>query len=71
MSTSYTVDIHCDRCGNWSHGAIGPKPSGLATKALKAAKKNGWSRDVNSTYTDLCPACLAEARKEAREGKKK
>lgn len=64
MSTSYVVDIHCDRCGNWMHGAVGPKPAGLATKAVKAAKATGWSRDVKSTFTDLCPSCLKEHRKD-------
>lgn len=65
MSTSYTVDIHCDRCANWTYGATGPKPQGLATKAVKAAKKLGWSRCTKSIYTDLCPNCLKEVQKGA------
>lgn len=63
MSTNYTAEIHCDRCGNWMLGASAPKPSGIAAKALKLAKSKGWSRNVKSTYMDLCPACLSEHRK--------
>jgi hypothetical protein len=65
MTTNYTAEIHCDRCGNWMLGAVGPKPTGLATKAVKEAKKVGWSRDVKSLYADLCPSCLIESRRES------
>ena len=65
MSISYTVDVHCDRCGDWVRGITSPKPN-TAKLALAVAKKAGWSRDVKSPLTDLCPHCLAEARKEPR-----
>lgn len=63
MTVRYTADVFCDRCGNWMHGAVSDKPTGLATPALKAAKREGWSRDVKSIYMDLCPLCLIEERK--------
>jgi hypothetical protein len=63
MSIVYTADVHCDRCGNWAHSVTGHKPDGLATRSLKLAKANGWSRSVRSIYTDLCPDCLKNARK--------
>lgn len=63
MTVRYTADVFCDRCVNWMHGVTSEKASGLATPALKKAKKAGWSRDVKSTYTDLCPNCLNEHRK--------
>lgn len=66
MSLSYTVDVHCDRCYHWAGGVTGPKPE--ARKALAAAKKEGWSRNVRSTYTDLCPKCLIEVRAEQPKG---
>lgn len=62
MSLSYTCDVFCDHCGNWVHGVTANKPTGLARPALSEAKKQGWSRDVKSTYTDLCPACLTAVR---------
>jgi hypothetical protein len=65
MSVTYTCDVFCDRCGDWTHGVCSDKPTGLASKALKIAKKEGWSRDVKSTFLDLCPNCLNEFRKEA------
>lgn len=64
MTIVYTADVFCDRCGCWVHGATGSKTSGLGRPALAVAKKAGWSRDVKSTYTDLCPECLKENRKE-------
>jgi hypothetical protein len=63
LSLSYTCDVHCDKCAQWMHGATAAKPSGLATIALKLAKKAGWSRYTQSTYTDLCPECLEKERK--------
>ena len=54
----YTADVFCDNCGCWIHGIIGSKPSGLARPALAEAKRHGWSRDVKSIFTDLCPTCL-------------
>ena len=64
MSIVYQADVFCDKCGNWIRGdAVGHKASGLATQALKTAKSAGWSRDVRSLYTDLCPNCLKEERK--------
>ena len=63
MSIVYTADVFCDKCGVWIHGATGNKAPGLATKALKVSKQAGWSRDVRSVYTDLCPNCLNEERK--------
>lgn len=64
MSLTYTCDVFCDRCGNWVHGVTTNKATGLARPALAEAKKQGWSRDVKSTLTDLCPKCLAKSRKE-------
>ena len=66
MTVRYVCDVFCDRCGNWINGAVGEKAPGLATKALQVAKRMGWSRDVRSTYTDLCPHCLEENRKEPK-----
>lgn len=63
MSTVYTANIFCDRCGNWLQGVTGPKPQGLARKAVEKSKRNGWSRQNNSQYLDLCPVCLDEERK--------
>ena len=62
MSIAYRVEIHCDRCGVWMEGGFGPKTAGLARKALALAKKSGWSRDVRSTFTDVCPNCLSKTR---------
>lgn len=64
MTIIYTADVFCDRCGNWIHGCVSERNTGLARPALKAAKNEGWSRDVKSTYLDLCPKCLIEARKD-------
>lgn len=65
MTVRYSVEVFCDRCGNWMSGInSADKPNGLASKALKAAKQKGWSRDVKSTYLDLCPDCLGAARAE-------
>jgi hypothetical protein len=65
MSIVYTADVFCDKCGIWSEGVTvtGAKAPGLASKALKKAKAEGWSRDARSLYTDLCPNCLKEERK--------
>ncbi len=63
MTVRYTADVFCDRCGNWTHGVTSDRHTGLAMPALAKAKRNGWSRDVKSTCTDLCPDCLREARK--------
>lgn len=57
MTISYTVDIHCDRCGEWMHGVTTPKPN-TARLVLAKAKKVGWSRDTKTRFTDLCPTCL-------------
>lgn len=60
MSLSYTIDVHCDRCGNWISGVTVDKPQGNVRKALAVARRAGWSRDTKSLYTDVCPACLKE-----------
>lgn len=60
MTVSYTCDVHCDRCGEWVRGVTAQGPRGLARAALRVAKAKGWSRNVRSTYTDLCPKCLHE-----------
>lgn len=63
MTVRYTADVFCDRCGNWTHGVTGDKPTGLAGPALRAAKRAGWSRNVKSPLLDLCPDCLEEGRR--------
>ncbi len=63
MSITYSADVFCDKCDNWIHGVTSDKPTGMARPALKIAKDNGWSRDVNSTLVDLCPSCLEDFRK--------
>lgn len=62
MTVRYTADVFCDRCGDWVHGVTSDKSGGIASAALKIAKEGGWSRDVRSTYTDICPKCLVEHR---------
>lgn len=64
MSILYTVDVFCDRCSNWMRGVSGHKAPSLTKTALKRAKANGWSRNVNSTFTDLCPDCLQKSRRD-------
>ena len=64
MSLIYSCDVVCDRCGNWTHGLTGLKPIGLGMPSLAIAKGQGWSRASKSLYTDLCPDCLTETRKE-------
>lgn len=64
MSVTYSADVFCDKCGDWIHGTTSNEPRGIAREALKIAKKEGWSRDVRSTYLDLCPNCLKEFRKD-------
>lgn len=66
MTVRYTADVFCDRCGNWVAGATGDKSSGLATKAVKAARWAGWSRVKNSMYLDLCPSCVNEYRRDLK-----
>lgn len=70
MTTVYTAVVFCDRCGTWDENTqvSGPKLSSLATRAVKLAKKAGWSRDTKSMDLDLCPSCLSEARKGAHHG---
>ena len=63
MTVRYTADVFCDKCGNWIHGAVGDKPAGLARKAVKVAKAEGWSRSTRSILPDLCPPCLGEERR--------
>jgi ribosomal protein L34E len=65
VSISYTVDVHCDRCGDWIHGITSYKPN-TARLVLSAVERAEWSRDLKSTYADLCPKCLQEARKEPK-----
>jgi len=55
MTVRYTADVFCDRCGDLVHGVTSVKPVGIASAAIKAAKAAGWSRDVKSTFMDLCP----------------
>ena len=61
MTTHYLRTSVCGRRSNLFNGS--PKRTGNAAKAVARAKSKGWSRDVRSTYTDLCPGCLAESRK--------
>lgn len=63
MSITYSADVFCDNCGNWTRGVVSDKPSGMAKPALAKAKREGWSRDVNSLFTDLCPDCLGNHRR--------
>lgn len=63
MTVRYTADVFCDKCGRWVHGLVSDKSTGLARPALQVAKRDGWSRDVKSLYTDLCPSCLDEQRR--------
>lgn len=64
MTLRYSADVFCDRCGNWIHGHVSHKAEGLARPALAVAKRAGWSRDVKSKFTDLCPHCLDAVRRE-------
>jgi hypothetical protein len=64
MTVVYTADVFCDKCGAWVHGVCSDKASGIARKALEIAKNCGWSRDVKSTFLDLCPNCLDKFKKE-------
>lgn len=66
MTVSYSADVFCDRCGNWTHGVTSNHKARLATYALEEAKKQGWSRDVKSTYLDLCPKCLDKYHKDPK-----
>jgi len=63
MTVSYTADVHCDRCGNWVHGAVSNVNKHLARDAVASAKRKGWSRDTKSSRLDLCPDCLQRERK--------
>lgn len=65
MSISYTVDIHCDRCTDWIQGITSAKPN-TVRRSLAEAKREGWSRNTKSVYTDLCPSCLKHVRKEPK-----
>jgi hypothetical protein len=56
MSVTYTTDIFCDMCSQWTHGYT----SISAKKAREAAKQKGWKRIHVShlkKYIDVCPAC--------------
>jgi ribosomal protein S27E len=59
MTVTFRADIFCDGCGTWIEtGVSGGKASGLIARAVKVAKKTGWSRDTKSMYLDVCPDCL-------------
>ena len=60
MTVRYTADVFCDNCGDWVHGTVSHKPTGLARPALEVAKNAGWSRHNASDYLDLCPTCLQD-----------
>ena len=64
MTTFYTAELHCDRCGHWVRDGLSQKPSGLAKAIVEKAKRIGWSRSTKSIYTDLCPHCLEQSRKD-------
>ncbi len=64
MSTvrATTVTVICDRCQRPSNRFnTGEK---AVTRLLARLKADGWSRQTNSMYVDLCPSCLAASRKE-------
>lgn len=61
MTVIFSADVMCDACGNWIGTTVsGPNSKGqnLASRAVKIAKKHGWSRQTNHTYLDVCPDCL-------------
>lgn len=59
---SYTADVFCDKCGDWTHGVTDGTGKRQATGARAAAKK-GWSHERRSLSPDLCPNCLDLHRK--------
>jgi hypothetical protein len=66
MTIRYSVDVFCDRCGDWTHGATSNDKQRLASYALEKVKKQGWSRATKSMYLDLCPPCLKENLKDPK-----
>ena len=64
MTLFHTVDVFCDHCDEWIHGATSVSTTQLARKALKEAKRHGWSRSTKSVYRDLCPKCLMKERRD-------
>jgi hypothetical protein len=66
MTIVYSADVFCDACGIWVHGGVqSDKPTGMARPAIAVAKAQGWSRNTQSEFVDLCPKCLIEFRKGA------
>lgn len=60
MTIVYTADIVCDSCYAIFNGETDNKPTGIARPTLAIAKSAGWSRNVQSIYIDLCPACASK-----------
>lgn len=66
MSISITIDIHCDRCHDWSGPANGFDHVRTVREARAAARRCGWIRtratvepfsDEKLRLLDLCPRC--------------
>lgn len=52
MSFIITTDVFCDKCGDWTEGAVGKSVS--RREAWDIAKSRGWTR-VNRKH--FCPVC--------------
>lgn len=63
MSITYSADVFCDNCGDWTHGITSAKPSGMVRPARKQAMSKGWSYDPKGDLKDLCPDCLEKYRR--------
>jgi len=66
MSVTITVDITCDKCGQWIHCYVG-KPT--ARKAREIAKRYGWTtvRSKVKRNNDLCPKCSNDLKEISHE----
>lgn len=64
MSLTYSTDVFCDDCGNWTHGCIRVS----AITARRVARLEGWKcMKIKNGWLDLCPEC-APKRAKARRG---
>lgn len=58
MSITYTADVFCDGCNDWTSGIASGNHEGLVRPARQVAHRAGWiTKKTASGYVDLCPRC--------------